>query len=134
MVNSYVKRRILRQLGLDTVRHAACGAAPLPTEILLWYRNLGLPLMEGYGMTETMITHLPRPGAVRPGYVGPALEGVETRVGAQNELLVRSPMNMLGYFREPQMTADAFTEDGFFKTGDMVSIDSDGQVKIIGQD
>ena len=52
---------------------AACGAAPLPTEILLWYRKLGLQLAEGYGMTETMITHLPRPDAVRPGYVGMAL-------------------------------------------------------------
>jgi len=132
-VNYYVKRRILRQLGLGTVHHAACGAAPLPTEILLWYRNLGLSLLEGYGMTETMITHLPLPGAVRPGYVGAALEGVETRLSPQNELLVRSPMNMVGYYREPQMTADAFTEDGFFKTGDMVSIDSDGQLKIIGR-
>ena len=56
------------------------GRAPLPPEILLWYRKLGLrPLAEGYGMTETMITHLPRPDAVRPGYVGPALAGVETQ-------------------------------------------------------
>jgi long-chain acyl-CoA synthetase len=132
-LNFYVRRRILKQLGLKAVHYAACGAAPLPTEILLWYRNLGLQLMEGYGMTETMITHLPRPGAVRPGYVGQALEGVETRLSAQNELLVRSPMNMLGYFGEPQMTADAFTEDGFFKTGDVVAIDADGQVRIIGR-
>lgn len=132
-VNFYVKRRILRQLGLSTVQNAACGAAPLPTEILLWYRKLGLKLVEGYGMTETMITHLPRPGAVRPGYVGVALEGVETRLSPQDELLVRSPMNMAGYYREPQMTAEAFTEDGFFKTGDMVSIDSDEQLKIIGR-
>jgi long-chain acyl-CoA synthetase len=132
-INLYVKRRILRQLGLNTVHHAACGAAPLPTEILLWYRKLGLPLMEGYGMTETMITYLPRPGVVRPGYVGAALEGVETRVSAQNELLMRSPMNMMGYFREPQMTADAFTGDGFFRTGDLVSIDFDGQMKVTGR-
>ena len=66
LVNRIVKRRILRQLGLDTVRYAACGAAPLPPEILLWYRNLGLELAEGYGMTETLITHLPaRAGAAR---------------------------------------------------------------------
>ncbi len=49
--------------------------------MLLWYRNLGLDLLEGYGMTETMITHLPRPGGVRRGYVGAALAGVETRLG-----------------------------------------------------
>ena len=71
----FVKRKILRQLGLDTVRHAACGAAPLPPEILLWYRKLGLDLAEGYGMTETLITHLPAPGTVRPGYRRAALPG-----------------------------------------------------------
>ncbi|HUB32823.1 MAG TPA: AMP-binding protein [Bryobacteraceae bacterium] len=132
-VRALVKRRILRQLGLDTVRYAACGAAPLPPDLLHWYRNLGLELLEGYGMTETMITHLPRPGGVRVGYVGAALPGVETRLGENGELLVRSPMNMAGYYREPEMTAVAFTEDQFFKTGDMVSIDEAGQVKIIGR-
>ena len=116
------------------MHNAACGAAPLPArDPALWYRNLGLDLLEGYGMTETMITHLPRPGGVRPGYVGAALAGVETRLGPQDELLVRSPMNMRGYYREPEMTAAAFTEDGFFKTGDVVVIDSDGQMKIIGR-
>jgi len=128
-----LKRRILKQLGLNTVQFAACGAAPLPTDILLWYRKLGLQLVEGYGMTETMITHLPDPSGVRPGYVGAALEGVEMRYGPDNELLVRSPMNMLGYYREPRMTAEAFTEDGFFKTGDVVSAGSDGQIRIVGR-
>jgi long-chain acyl-CoA synthetase len=132
-VNVYVKRKILRGLGLNTVRHAACGAAPLPTEILLWYRRLGLGLLEGYGMTETMITHLPRPDTVRPGYVGPALPGVEAKVGADGELLIRSPMNMAGYYREPEMTREAFSADGFFRTGDKVMIDVDGQLKIVGR-
>src|ERR1019366_4741631 len=53
-----VRKRVLRKLGLDTVINAACGAAPLPPEILTWYRKLGLNLAEGYGMTETLITHL----------------------------------------------------------------------------
>lgn len=132
-INIFVRRKILRRLGLGTVHHAACGAAPLPTEILLWYRNIGLDLAEGYGMTETMITHLPRPGFVRPGYVGQALEGVETRVSPEGELLLRSPTNMLGYYKDPKGTRDAFTEDGFFRTGDVVTIDTDGQLKIIGR-
>ena len=132
-VSLYVKRRILKQLGLNSVSMAACGAAPLPTEILLWYRNLGLDLAEGYGMTETMITHLPRPNGVRPGYVGCALPGVETRVSDQGELQVRSPMNMMGYYRDSQLTQGAFTADGFFRTGDLVVIDPDGQLKIIGR-
>ena len=132
-LNLYVKRRILRQLGLKSVRAAACGAAPLPVDVLMWYRGLGLPLLEGYGMTETMITHLPHPTKFRPGWIGPPLAGVETRVTPEGELLVRSPMNMLGYYREPQMTADAFTSDGFFKTGDKVAVADDGQVKIVGR-
>ena len=132
-LNYLIKHRVLSQLGLGTVRYAACGAAPLPTDLLLWYRSLGLQLIEGYGMTETMITHLPHPENVRPGYVGAPLEGVETRIGPDGELQVRSPMNMLGYYREPQMTAAAFTQDGFFKTGDIVSADPDGQIRIIGR-
>ena len=133
IIDRYTKRRILRQLGLNTVVHAACGAAPLPTEILLWYRNLGLDLAEGYGMTETLVTHLPRPGHVRPGYVGAAIEGVEVKLGPNNELLVKSPMNMLGYYNDPDGTRDAFTPDGFFRTGDVVQLDPDGQLKIIGR-
>jgi len=132
-LNRVVKRRVLEGLGFRYVRYAACGAAPLPVDVFLWYRNLGLPLLEGYGMTETMITHLPHPSAVRPGWVGVALDGVETRLGANNELLVRSPMNMIGYYREPQMTAESFTEDGFFKTGDVVTVGADGQTQIVSR-
>jgi len=133
VVQRYVRHRVLRQLGLNCVTLAACGGAPLPADVLTWFRKLGLQLGEGYGMTETMITHLPRPNAVRPGYVGCAIEGVETRVTAEGELLIRSPMNMIGYFREPEMTRAAFTEDGFFHTGDVVSIEPDGQMKIVGR-
>lgn len=132
-ISSFVKRKVLRKLGLGTVQHAACGAAALPTEILVWYRNMGLNLAEGYGMTETMITHLPGPGRVRPGYVGPSIDGVETRLSPEGELLVRSPMNMMGYYKDPKTTSIAFTQDGFFRTGDVVAVDHDGQIRIIGR-
>ncbi len=132
IINRPLKRRILNQLGLKTVRNAACGAAPLPVEILRWYRNLGLNLVEGYGMSETNITHLPAPGSMRPGYVGTPFQGVEQK-SENGELLIRSPMNMLGYYKEPQLTADAFTADGFFRTGDLVEIAPDGQLRIIGR-
>jgi long-chain acyl-CoA synthetase len=133
ILNRSVKKRVLRKLGLDTVLNAACGAAPLPPEILLWYRKLGLNLSEGYGMTETLITHLPAPGSVRPGYVGCAIPGVEAMVNQDQELLIRSPMNMLGYYKDPASTQAAFTPDGFFRTGDQARIDADGQLKIIGR-
>jgi len=133
LLNRVVKKKILRQLGLGGARYAASGAAPLPVELLLWYRNLGLNLFEGYGMTETLVTHIPRPGQIRPGYVGCAVEGVEEKVSESGELLVKSPMNMMGYYKDPQGTEHAFTEDGFFRTGDLVQRESDGQVKIIGR-
>ncbi len=133
ILNRTVRKRVLRKLGLDTVLNAACGAAPLPTEILLWYRKLGLNLAEGYGMTETLITHLPAPGSLRPGYVGCAIPGVDAKVTENDELLLRSPMNMLGYYRDPEATKACFTADGFFRTGDLARIDADGQLKIIGR-
>jgi len=133
ILNRSVKKRILKKLGLDSVLNAACGAAPLPPEILLWYRKLGLNLAEGYGMTETLVTHLPTPGSIRPGYVGSALPGVEAKVTENQELFIRSPMNMLGYYKNPESTQASFTADGFFRTGDLARIDPDGQLKIIGR-
>ena len=133
ILNVPVKRRILRQLGLSSVQLAASGAAPLPPEILMWYRKLGLNLTEGYGMTETLITHLPAPGALRPGYVGAPLPGVEAKLGENDELLIRSPMNMLGYFQDPEGSRAMLTGDGFIRTGDVARIDPDGQLKIVGR-
>ncbi|HEY2019174.1 MAG TPA: AMP-binding protein [Bryobacteraceae bacterium] len=133
IVNRIVKKRIIHQLGLSTVRVAACGAAALPPEILMWYRRLGLDLGEGYGMSETSVTHLPGPGMVRAGYVGPPMQGVEQKLTEQGELLIRSPMNMLGYYKDPEGTRKAFTDEGFFRTGDLAIIAPDSQLRIIGR-
>ncbi|MBV9508078.1 MAG: AMP-binding protein [Acidobacteriia bacterium] len=133
LLNRVVKRRILHALGLGTVRFAACGAAPLPPPLLSWYRSLGLNLVEGYGLTETLITHLPSPESVRPGYVGAAFSGVQTRLGEQSELQMKSPMTMLGYFKDVEATQDSLLPDGFFRTGDICEIAPDGQLKITGR-
>jgi len=128
-----VKRRILRELGLDTVRIAASGSAPLPLSVLIWFRKIGLNLVEGYGMTETGISHTPGSGRSRPGWVGDSVPGVEAKLAANGEVLIRGPMNMIGYYRNPQATKDAFDEDGFFHTGDLGEIDSEGWLKIVGR-
>jgi long-chain acyl-CoA synthetase len=133
VLRGFMRKRVLAGLGLSAVRIAASGAAPLPMDVLLWYRHLGLPLVEGYGMTETTVTHLPATDAVQPGYVGAALSGVETRIADNGELLVRSPMNMAGYYHDPEGTRDAFDADGFFHTGDLVTMNHDGQVRIVGR-
>jgi long-chain acyl-CoA synthetase len=128
-----VRRRILRELGLDAARIAASGGAALPLATLHWFRNLGLNLTEGYGMTETGITHTPERGESRPGFVGNSVPGVETRLSAAGEVEVRSSMNMLGYYKDPDLTRAAFTEDGFFRTGDLGELDGDGWLRIIGR-
>lgn len=133
ILRGIVRRKIMRQLGLDSARFAASGAAPLPAEVLAWYRGLGLGLIEGYGLTETAITHAPRPENFRMGYVGAALPGVEVRIGAEDEVQMRSPMNMMGYYRNEEGTRACFTADGFFRTGDKGELAPDGQLKIVGR-
>jgi long-subunit acyl-CoA synthetase (AMP-forming) len=134
VLRGLVKKRILRELGLDRVTVAASGSAPLPAEVVAWYRRLGLELLEGYAMTENFCySHASQPGRVRPGCVGPPLPGVECRLSAEGEILVKSPGTMLGYFRDPAHTAEAFTEDGFLRTGDLGVVDPDGQLRITGR-
>jgi long-chain acyl-CoA synthetase len=84
-------------------------------------------------MTETLITHLPSPGNVRPGWLGTPLADVEARIAEGGELEIRSPMNMLGYYRDFAGTAQAFTLDGFVRTGDLGRIDTDGQLCLLGR-
>ncbi len=133
-ISKKVKRKILEQLGLEHVRYAATGSAPLPPDILAWYRSLGMELLEGYGMTENFAySHANRPGEARVGYVGHSTPGVETRIDENGEILVKSPGMMLGYFKNPEKTAEDITEDGFLRTGDMGEIDDEGRLRITGR-
>ena len=135
MLGPRIKRKILGQLGLGDVRIALTGAAPLPPPTIAWYRSLGLELLEAYGMSENMAySHFTRLGESRIGYVGHANRGVVCRIAdGTGEILVKSPGQMLGYFKEPQKTADCYTEDGFFRTGDMGEIDEAGRLRITGR-
>jgi long-chain acyl-CoA synthetase len=129
-----VKRKILEQLGLQHVRFAFTGAAPLPPPTIAWYRSLGLDLLEAYGMSEnSAFSHFTRPGSARLGYIGPPNPGVQCRIGDNGEILVKSPAQMMGYFKEPEKTAECFTADGFFKTGDMGEIDEQGRLRVTGR-
>jgi long-chain acyl-CoA synthetase len=134
ILSRIVKKKILSQLGLNHVRVAGSGSAPIPKEIIEWYRNLGLELLEGYGMTENFgYSHITMPGKVRPGYVGSPFNGVEQRLSNEGEILVKSPGNMMGYYKMPEKTKEAFTEDGFLKTGDLGENDDEGRLKITGR-
>lgn len=128
-----VRKKILRRLGLNHTRIVAGGGAATPVEIINWYRKLGVNFVEGYGMTETGITHVPLPGQYRVGFVGNAAGCAETRISASGEVQIKGPMNMLGYFRNPELTQEAFTEDGYFHTGDRGEIDEQGRMRLIGR-
>ncbi|CAD6561538.1 AMP-binding protein [Paraburkholderia sabiae] len=129
-----LRKHILAMLGLDAARLAFTGSAPLPTEITAWYRALGLELLDVYGMTENFsYSHYSRPGQVRPGYSGQAMPGVECRIDDTGEILLKSPTMMLGYYRQPDLTAQSRTEDGFFRTGDCGELDEAGRLKITGR-
>ena len=133
ILSRIVKKKILTQLGLEHVRAALTGAAPLPPDIIKWYRNLGLELIEVYGMSENFgYSHANRPGQTRIGYVGNANPGCEHRIGENGEVLVKSPGQMMGYYKMDK-SAEGLTPEGFFKTGDMGEIDKQGRLKITGR-
>lgn len=134
IVSSIIKKKIRAQLGLQSVRVALTGSAPLPPELMAWYRNLGLELLEVYGMSENMAySHGGQAGRLREGWIGQGYEGVESRIDANGELLVKSPCQMLGYYKMPEKTAEEMTDDGFFRTGDRGAFDEDGRLRITGR-
>ena len=134
LLGGVVRKKILKGLGLDHVILAGSGSAPIPAELIVWYRKLGLNLLEGYAMTEDFAySHNSTPQINAPGCVGVPLEGVQARISPEGEILVKSPGQMVGYYKRPDLDAEAFTTDGFFKTGDQGSQRADGLLKITGR-
>jgi long-chain acyl-CoA synthetase len=135
LVGGLVRRKVLKALGLDHCRIAAGGAAPMPVALLTWYRKLGLPINEGYGLTENLaVSHLTVPGTNQEGTVGPAYEGVEDRIDPlTGEVQMRSPAMMMGYYKDPVQSRATFTDDGWLRTGDKGQIDAQGNLHITGR-
>jgi long-chain acyl-CoA synthetase len=125
-------RSLRERLGLDQVRLAATGAAPIAPEILRFFRAIGVPVLEVYGQTEdcgpTSINRLDR---FRIGTVGLAYPGVEVALAADGEILVRGGNVSAGYYKDPGLTRETFTEDGWLRSGDIGEIDGDGFIKVV---
>mgnify|MGYP000458414269 CR=1 FL=1 len=133
-IASILKRRVLKSLGLDSVEIAISGSAPISESLLNWYRKLGLELLEGYAQSENFnYSHLSLPDCNKVGYVGRPLPGVKVRIGEDGEILVKSPANMLGYYKDIRQTQATFTNDGYIKTGDKGIVDDDGNLRITGR-
>ncbi len=134
ILNNIVRKKVLTQLGLNEVVLAGCGSAPLPPALLQWYRDLGLHLSEGYGMTEDFAySHATNKRQQKLGYVGVPYPGVECRLGDDGEILIKSLGTMKGYYKQPELDAEVFTPDGFVRTGDLGEMLPDGQLKLTGR-
>ena len=126
LVFSKVKQRLGGRL-----RIGISGAAPLGLDVLEFFNSLGMLVIEGYGLTETSSSATVNdPDDFRFGTVGRAVEGCEIKLDTDGEILIRSETIFTGYYKEPEATALAFTEDGWFRSGDVGEIDADGFVKI----
>jgi long-subunit acyl-CoA synthetase (AMP-forming) len=133
-IGKRVGHKVLAGLGLDALRVALSGAAPVPQTLLAWYQKLGLDVLEVYGMTEGCgYSHICLPGQYKQGWIGKPCPDVEVRIDASGEVQVRSQANMLGYFKEPLKTAETLTEDGFLRTGDKGEQDAEGRLRLTGR-
>ena len=134
-----LQERIADRLVFEKVRHrlggrlrlGISGAAPLGVDVLEFFNGLGLLVVEGYGLTETSSsTTVNEPDDFKFGTVGRPVPGSELRLADDGEILVRGDTIFAGYYKDPEATAAAFTDDGWFRTGDVGEIDADGFVRI----
>lgn len=133
-IGAQIKKKIKQSLGLDRAVLIVSGAGHLPYSISSFFARLGIIIQEGYGQAENMAyATFNKKDEVKTGYVGTARHDVEVRIGINDEILIRSKFLMKGYFKDPEASAAAFTEDGFLKTGDFGELDRQGRLRIIGR-
>lgn len=135
LLGGIVRKKVMKALGLNECKFAAGGAAPMPMALMQWYSKLGLNINEGYGMTENLaLSHITEPGKNQQGTVGPVYAGVRHRIDPETgEVQMHSQALMQGYYKEPEKSREAFTEDGWLKTGDKGTIDKQGLLRITGR-
>jgi len=130
LADALVFSKVRARLG-GRLRIGISGAAPLGVDVLEFFHSLNMLVVEGYGLTETSSSlAVNEPDDYRFGTVGRAVDGCEVKLDSDGEILVRSDSVFAGYYKEPEATAAVFTEDGWFRTGDVGEIDEDGFIKI----
>jgi len=130
LADRLVFARVRERLG-GRLRVGISGAAPLSTDVMEFFHALGVPVIEGYGLTETASSATANePGDFRIGTVGRPVDGAEIRLAEDGEILVRSDTVFAGYYKEPEATAAVLTEDGWLRTGDVGEVDDEGFLRI----
>jgi long-chain acyl-CoA synthetase len=124
-------RKVREQVGLDALKFAITGAAPIPAELISWYRAIGVPLSEIYGLSECTGPMTWEPHRVKPGAVGVAFPGCEVFLAEDGEVCCRGGNVFGGYLDDPEKTAEALGDDGTLFTGDMGEIDEEGYLRIV---
>jgi len=133
LANTLVFPTIRKKMLGENLRALICGSAPLLLETQLYFMSLGIQVLQVYGLTETTaICTMDVPGKAVPGRVGPAIEGIEMKLGDGDEVVVRGPNIFSGYWKRPQETAKALRE-GWFHTGDQGGMDAMGNWRVIGR-
>jgi long-chain acyl-CoA synthetase len=126
-----VLNNIRKAIGVNRMRWAISGAAPISPELIRWYHALGVPLYEGWGMSETTAGgSLNLPGAIRLGTIGRPQPWAEMKVSAEGEILIRGDSVFMGYLNQPDKTAEAIDSEGWLHTGDVGTVDEDGFFRI----
>jgi long-chain acyl-CoA synthetase len=134
ILNTVIRKSIKKKLGLASATHIYSGAAPISVDMLEWFNKIGVVIFQAIGMTEDCVySHFNRNGANKFGTVGQALSGLQVKFSSESELRIKSPSLLKGYYKEPELTADTFDEEGFLKTGDKAEMDKEGYVTIVGR-
>jgi len=135
IVSTMIKKKIRRSLGLSNTKMVASGASALPEDTIQWFKKLDIKIQEAYGLTETMGTVAFDPiNDMRPGKTARRLEEGQMKIDPKTEeILVKNNWMFTGYYKEPELTKECFTEDGFYKTGDTGEIDKDDYLIVKGR-
>ncbi|MBN1532749.1 MAG: long-chain fatty acid--CoA ligase [Spirochaetes bacterium] len=134
LADKLVFSKLKATLGLDKMKFAISGGGPLSVSDAEFFLGMGITILEGFGLTETTpVTNYNRPGRIKVGTVGPPIPKTKVKIGEDGELLIKGPQVMKGYWKNPKATKEVFTKDGYFRTGDIATIDEDGYVTITGR-
>ncbi len=134
LADKLVFSKLKAAIGMDRLRYAISGGAPLSVSDAEFFIGMGMKILEGFGLTETTpVLTYNRPWFIKPGTVGQAIPETKIKIADDGEILAKGPQIMLGYYKNKAATEEVMTKDGYFRTGDIGVIDEDGFLKITGR-